>query len=170
MKKWQIVLSLLLVSDTYLSEIVKPRMCYFYNPSTWLSIWMFPIRIFFLFAQIFSSQTYMRNISSRDYLYRAVSPTYPASRQRCSSISSGASYTFAESTEVSILTSCVLAPHMTIESGMPYSSTRRFLFTPFFSPICRISTDRLFSHRRFHHTSIQRLPCPTYTFQLIILS
>ena len=108
---------------------------------------------------------------------RAVSPTYPASRQRFSSTSSGASKTFASNTSAIIFTSWVLAPHMTIERGMPCSSTKRFLLTPFFSPIRWILSNwfssmlnfSCFSHRWFYHTSICWLPLPGNPLEFIIL-
>jgi hypothetical protein len=64
MKKSEIILALLFVSDSYLSEVVKPAVYYFHNPSSWLSVRVFPIGVILLFGQIFSSWSNMGYVSS----------------------------------------------------------------------------------------------------------
>lgn len=63
MKKGKVIPALLFVFRFHLPEVIEPAVSDFYNPSSWFSIWMFPVWIIFLFGEIFSSWTNMRYIS-----------------------------------------------------------------------------------------------------------
>jgi hypothetical protein len=49
MKKSEIILALLFIFYSYFSKVIKPRMSYFYYPSSWFSIRMPPVWIILLF-------------------------------------------------------------------------------------------------------------------------
>ncbi len=67
------------------------------------------------------------------------------------------------------LTSGVLAPDSTTDSGRPFSSVRTLRFVPIFSSVRWILSNGLLCQRCLYHTAIQALPRPADFFYFIIL-
>ena len=97
-------------------------------------------------------------------------PTYAASRQRFCRVSFVAGSTIRPFSSGSRETlSWRLAPVTTSDKGTPFSSTRRFRFVPFFSPVRRVRPDGLLRQRRLDVRSAGRLPDPANSLHLIVL-
>jgi len=71
-------------------------------------------------------------------------------------------------TSSSWLTSCLLAPVTTIDSGTPRPSVNKWRLLPFFSAIGRVTTNCLERQRCFDQSTIDTLPTPGNTFHLIV--
>ena len=98
-------------------------------------------------------------------------PTYAASRQRFWAMSFVAGLAIRPFSSASRQTlSWRLAPVTTSDKGTPFSSTRRFRFVPFFSPVRRVGSDGLLCQRRFDVRSVGRLPDPADSMHFIVLS
>src|SRR5512147_463254 len=67
------------------------------------------------------------------------------------------------------VTSCRLAPVTTMASGVPRPSTKRCRLLPFFSPVGRVSPNRLLCQRCLGHGPIDALPLPGNSFEVVIL-
>jgi len=100
--------------------------------------------------------------------FSAGSPEYPLSAHRCSSMSSGRSMMISSSTSSSWLTSCLLAPVTTIDSGTPRPSVNKWRLLPFFPPIGRVTTNCLERQGCFDQSTIDTLPTPGNTFHLVV--
>ncbi len=92
--------------------------------------------------------------------------TYVASRQ---SFYGGDSFPGATtpslSKESSDTLSCRLAPLTTSDRGTPFSSTSKYRFVPFFSPIRRVWADGIFREWCLDARPVGRLPEPGDTLQ-----
>ena len=66
------------------------------------------------------------------------------------------------------LTSGVLAPDSTTDSGRPFSTVRTLRFVPIFSSVRWILSNGLLCQRCLYHTAIQALPRPADPFHFII--
>lgn len=96
-------------------------------------------------------------------------PTYAASRHKfCGSVSSEGEATRPFSKESRGTLSCRLAPVTTIDKGAPFSSTRRFRFDPFFSPVGRVRPDRLLREGCFDVRSVGSLPEPSDPLHFVV--
>lgn len=96
-------------------------------------------------------------------------PTYAASRHKfCGSVSSEGKATRPFNKESRGTLSCRLAPVTTIDKGAPFSSTRRFRFDPFFSPVGRVRPDRLLREGCLDVRSVGSLPEPGDPLHFVI--
>src|SRR5882672_21074 len=77
--------------------------------------------------------------------------------------------TMASNVAPKSFTSCRLAPATISESGAPRPSTSKLRLVPFFSPVCRVISNCLLSHRGFALRPIQTLPLPDNPLHLVIL-
>ena len=83
---------------------------------------------------------------------------------------SGRSIMISSSTSSSWLTSCLLAPVTTIDSGTPRPSVNKCRLLPFFPPVGRVTTNCLEGQRCLDQSTINTLPTPGDTFHLMVLS
>lgn len=98
-------------------------------------------------------------------------PTYAASRQRFKGVlpSSGSNIRPFSNGSKEIL-SCRLAPVTTSDKGMPFSSTSRLRFVPFFPPIRGVRSNGFLCQWRFNVRPICSFPKPSDPFQFIVFN
>ena len=98
-------------------------------------------------------------------------PTYAASRHRLLGVVPFGGLTIIPFSKTSRETlSCRLAPVTTNDKGTPCSSTRRFRFVPFFSPISWVWANRLLRKWRFNVRPVSRFPEPGDALHCIVHS
>lgn len=104
---------------------------------------------------------------------RAGSPVYALSAHRCCfgrAAGSGRSITTSSSVGSRSFTSCTFAPAATFDNGIPFASTSRLRWVPFFPPIRGVRANRLQRQRRFHHGAVDALPGPGDSLHVVVFS
>jgi hypothetical protein len=95
--------------------------------------------------------------------WRAGSPLYPASAQRCCGrrlVGLGRWHTNPSKVDSSSFMSCTLAPPATSDSGTPRPSVSRLRLRPFFPRSVGFPPRALGGQRRFSHGPVDALPLP----------